>query len=192
MFSEGQRVRGADIIWLQRLRPLQRVSSTKIQQHKQLIKVRRGRQQSCPPCWDIQCLPGHCYHTTKGAGWDAQTKEWEQTEIRDGYEEDSGTACVPHRGPQLAGVFVWISRSYVLSRHQLKRMNVSKHPSSPESFFCLENYCRGNYRKENQWEGTTAARRRTPWFNRLGGKNGFGNGKQLLNVACWCLLIYYY
>lgn len=177
MFLEGQRFGGAYIIWLQRLRPLQRVSSTKTQQHKQPIKVRWGRQKSCPPCWDMQCLPGHCYTTTKSAGWDAQTKEREQTEIRDGYEEDSGTACVPRRVPQLAGVFLWISRSYVLSHHQLKRMNVSKDPSLSKRLLCLENYCRGNYWKENQWKGTIAARGRTMRFHRFGGKMDLGMGR---------------
>lgn len=120
--------------------------TTKIQQHKQLITVRWGRQKSCPPCWDIQRLPGHCYLTTKGAGWDAQSKKWEQTEIRKGYEKDSGTACVLRCIPQLAGIFSWIGRSYVLSRHQLKRMNVSEDPNLSERFPCLENYCQGNYR----------------------------------------------
>lgn len=94
--GRGRRcVGGAYIIWLQRLRPLQRASSTKIQQHKQLIKVRWGLQKSRPPCWDVQCLPGHCYPTTKGAGWEAQTKGQEQTEIRDGWEEDSLCSSPP-------------------------------------------------------------------------------------------------
>lgn len=88
-------------------RPLQRASSTKIQQHKQLIKVRWRRQKSCPPCWDIECLPEHCYPTTKGAGWDTQTKKWEQTEIRDGYEEDSDAVCVPPHSSAPAAFASW-------------------------------------------------------------------------------------
>lgn len=47
------------------------------------------------------------------------------------------TACVPRRHPRLAGVFLWISKSYVLGCHQLKRMNVSKDPSSSERFALL-------------------------------------------------------
>lgn len=47
------------------------------------------------------------------------------------------TACVPRRLPRLAGVFLWISRSYVFGCHQLKRMKVLKDPSSSERFALL-------------------------------------------------------
>lgn len=47
------------------------------------------------------------------------------------------TACVPRRLPRLAGVFLWISRSHVFSCRQLKRMNVSKDPSSSKRFALL-------------------------------------------------------
>lgn len=42
-------------------RPLQRVSATEVQQHKQLIKLRWRRQNSCRPCREVRRLPGHCY-----------------------------------------------------------------------------------------------------------------------------------
>lgn len=87
-----------------------------------------------------ELVPGHCYPTTKAAGWARQTRKWEQTEIRDGYEEASSTAWVPrHSLRQLAGPFHWISHCCVRSCHELRSRNVSKHRSSYERLACVEN-----------------------------------------------------
>lgn len=184
MFS-GRRVGGAYIIWLQRLRPLQRVSSTKIQRHKQLIKVRWGRQESCLPCWDVQCLPGHCYPTTKSAGWDAQTKEWEQTEIRDGYEEDSRNSLFSlPRSP--------VGRRFSLDQQivrpelpPIKENECFKGSELIRKVALLRELLSRQLSEGEPMKRLNSSTQENVGFYRLGGVgNRFGDGEQRRNV--WC------